>query len=220
MTRVPFAEPNLVLDGIHYGGPLGPYSIDSGFAVVDVETTGLSAASGARIVEVAIHLTSGDGSITDSLVSLVNPGTSDTGAEHIHGITPMMVKDAPSWQHLWPEIAAMLSGRIFVAHNATFDASFIARENSLLGVSSPLAPGLCTYWLARQALPEIERHNLDAVTRHLDLVNSRPHAAEGDTRVVVEALPALLERVSPIGHYVLASDAISRTGTVVTKGRE
>lgn len=57
----------------------------TGYAVVDVETTGLFSAGQDRIAEIAVVLVDPDGKVEDSWATLVNPGR-DLGAQHIHGI--------------------------------------------------------------------------------------------------------------------------------------
>jgi len=88
---------------------------------LDTETTGLSAAAGDRIVEVAIIDESGRALID----TLVNPGRSiPVSATRIHGITDRMVCGAPTLDQLMPEIRRIVGGSHVVIYNATYDAPF------------------------------------------------------------------------------------------------
>ena len=79
-----------------------------GFAVVDVETTGLSP-RGDRILELAILRSDCRAWIQDEWVSRFNP-EGPVGATHIHGITQADVEDAPIFADALPELNARLSG--------------------------------------------------------------------------------------------------------------
>lgn len=64
------------------------------FAVVDVETTGLSPAYQHRIVEVAVVLVDKDGQVVVTWDTLVNPRR-DVGASDVHGLRAAELLDAP-----------------------------------------------------------------------------------------------------------------------------
>jgi len=66
--------------------------IDSnGYAILDVETTGLFPGAGDRIVEIAIIRLDENGHLIDTYSTLINPKR-DIGATHVHGITAADVK--------------------------------------------------------------------------------------------------------------------------------
>ena len=88
---------------------------------LDMETTGLSAAHGDRIVEVAI-VDAGGRALVDTLVNPQRPIPRD--ASRIHGITDRMVAHAPALADLWPQLEVMLSGREVVIYNAAYDREF------------------------------------------------------------------------------------------------
>ena len=43
----------------------------------------------------------------------------------VHGIYPSDVKNAPTFEDIWYEVADLLYGNIMIAHNASFDASVL-----------------------------------------------------------------------------------------------
>jgi DNA polymerase-3 subunit epsilon len=88
---------------------------------LDTETTGLSPARGARIVEVAISDDNGP-----VFESLVNPGSPiPPDATRIHGINDAMVADAPSLEALLPKIAEIVaSADRVVIFNKGYDIAF------------------------------------------------------------------------------------------------
>lgn len=88
---------------------------------LDTETTGLSAARGDRIVEVAI-VDAGGRSLVNTLVDPQRPIPRD--ASRIHGITDRMVAGAPALTDLWPQLEPILSGKEVVIYNAAYDREF------------------------------------------------------------------------------------------------
>src|SRR4051812_24545616 len=88
------------------------------FAVVDVETTGLSARTGDKICEVAVVIARG-GKIVDQLQTLVNPQKPiSRGAAAVNGISEAMVRNAPTFKQVAPRVIEALDGAVLVAHNA------------------------------------------------------------------------------------------------------
>ncbi|HEY3715422.1 MAG TPA: exonuclease domain-containing protein, partial [Jatrophihabitantaceae bacterium] len=70
-----------------------------GYAVVDVETTGLSPSYHHKVVEIAVVQLDQSGKVEREWTTLVNPGR-DVGARHIHGITAEEVVHAPTFADL------------------------------------------------------------------------------------------------------------------------
>ena len=94
------------------------------YAVVDVETTGFSP-TGDGVVEVACVLVQ-DGRVERRWSSLVNPlRPIPWRATDVHGITDDDVAQAPTLAELEGELVALCAGATVVAHNASFDLSFL-----------------------------------------------------------------------------------------------
>lgn len=214
-----FAEPGMVRDLAHYGSFEAPFDLECDFVAIDVETTGFEPSQGARVIEFAAHRTRGDGEVMESFTTLINHGETSTGAEFIHGISTEMLIDAPTFAEVWPAIESITSNAVLVAHNATFDMSFLASEISLAGVTMPTVPGLCTYWLSRLAFPNSPNHKLATVAKNLGITNSREHDASADALVVVQALPRMLAQVDPVRHFLQPSPRLAMPAGIKTKGR-
>lgn len=159
------------------------------FAVIDVETTGLSPAHHHRVVEVAVVLVDESGKAVHQWDTLVNPQR-DVGASDIHGLTAAELYDAPPFAEVAGDIAALLAGRVPVAHNLAFDAGFLAAEFSRLGAEIPLIghSGLCTMRMAGHYLP-IGRRSLAACCEFIEYPLTDAHAALADA-VATSALLA------------------------------
>lgn len=122
------------------------------FAVVDVETTGLDPARGDRVCEVAV-VRGRAGQVLDSWSTLVYPERLIPGdAQRVNNISNAMVRDAPPFAAIAPELLAQVRETVLVAHNAPFDLGFLRQELRLIGLPATVlpAPVVDTCALARQ----------------------------------------------------------------------
>lgn len=162
------------------------------YAIVDIETTG-GYAAGHRITEIAIYHHDGH-SITDHYRSLINPGRSIpyfiTG---LTGINYEMVKEAPSFANIAKEVHGWLDGRIFVAHNAHFDYSFLKKEFDEAGISWN-SKKLCTVRLSRKIIPGLHSYGLGRLAESLGVKITDRHRAGGDAFATARIFDMLLKR--------------------------
>jgi len=165
------------------------------FAVLDVETTGLSGARD-RIIEIAVVRCAPDGTIIDEWESLVDPGR-DPGPTHIHGISAADLDGAPTFADIAPELAELLEGHMICAHNLSFDSSFLFHEFDRTEVPQPSGPALCTLELARSVLVTQKAHSLAACAAGLGIPHPDAHRALADTRVTAQVLAAMLAILHP-----------------------
>ena len=149
---------------------------------MDLETTGGNALRD-RVMEAGIVLMSG-GRVVEEYSTLINPGVRIPYAiQQFTGITEAMVADAPSFAEVSDEILGRIEGRLFVAHNARFDYSFLRGEFRRLGRRFR-APVLCTVRLSRALTPGERGHNLDAVMARYGIACAARHRALGDAQVL------------------------------------
>lgn len=180
-------------------GPLsaevaGTYPHD--YAVVDVETTGLSASD--RVVQVAVTQLNAAGGVVDSWSTLVNPQR-HPGPVHIHGLTPDRLAGAPTFDQVGPVVAEKLRGRVLVAHNARFDHDMLANEFLRLGRTLPSEQRLCTHNLARRLDLPVPNYRLRTVADFLGVPAWREHDAAADVTATVEVLRHLLTDACSFG---------------------
>jgi DNA polymerase-3 subunit epsilon len=162
------------------------------YAIVDIETTG-GYAENHRITEIAIYHHDGI-SITDTFHTLLNPGRNIpyyiTG---LTGITTEMVLDAPSFENISTEIYKRLDGKVFVAHNAHFDYSFLKKEFEQSGLAWQ-AKKLCTVRLSRKIIPGLRSYSLGSLSESLGIQIANRHRAGGDAAATVKIFDELLKR--------------------------
>jgi DNA polymerase III epsilon subunit family exonuclease len=185
--------------------PLGKSLGEVPFAVVDVETTGSGLGYGHRITEFAAVEVQG-GRIVDEYETLINPGRPiPGGVTALTGITNEMVAGAPYFDHVAEEVNRRLEGRVFVAHNVTFDWSFVSSELVAALGSAPAVPLLCTVRMVRRFVPGLRRRNLDEVTRHFGIGVHARHRAHGDALATARVLLRLLDEARGRGLDDVAS---------------
>ncbi|MFC8926104.1 TerD family protein [Streptomyces albidoflavus] len=167
---------------------MGDYARD--WALVDVETSGLIARRD-RVLSVAVVTVGPDGERTGEFSTLLNPGC-DPGPVDIHGLTTERLLGAPTFDLVAEEMAAMLQGRVLVAHNAQFDYDFLAYEFARARRWLPVSQRLCTLALSRQVDPPTEDLKLGTLAAHYGVPQRRAHDALDDTRVLAGVLRASL----------------------------
>ena len=164
------------------------------FAVVDIETSGLST-SRDRILQVAV-VSVVDGSIVDEWSSLLKLSwpLQRVGPRKVHGITRKMLRGAPPSGEVLVALLDRIDGAVFTAHNVRFDWPFIERAARQAGLAVVTPPRLCTLRLSRQLDPERQlSHRLGDVCERYEVTNQRPHDAVYDARATAAILPHLLQ---------------------------
>jgi DNA polymerase III subunit epsilon len=162
------------------------------YAIVDIETTGGYAANH-RITEIAIYHHDGI-QTSKSFHSLINPGRNIpyyiTG---LTGISTEMVLEAPTFEEVASEIFQQLDGKIFVAHNAHFDYSFLKKEFESAGINWQ-SKKLCTVRLSRKIIPGLRSYSLGSLCESLGVEIVNRHRAGGDASATVKIFDQLLHR--------------------------
>jgi DNA polymerase-3 subunit epsilon len=162
------------------------------YAIVDIETTG-GYADHHRMTEVAVY--HHDGSrITDEFHTLINPGRNIPNfITGLTGIDAQMVADAPSFEEIAKELHRWLNGRVFVAHNAHFDYSFLKKEFEEAGISW-VTKKLCTVRLSRKIIPGLNSYSLGRLAESLGISIINRHRAGGDAEATAKIFDVLLKR--------------------------
>lgn len=178
-------------DGAQRVPPSEPLREASGYAVVDVETTGLSPRRD-RIVSIGVVLLTSRGEIEHEWGTLVNP-QGPVGATHIHGIRDEDVVDAPTFDSLAAPIVNLLRGRAVAGHNVAFDSSFLKFEFGRAGWGWPSVPTLCTLKESFYFLPHLDRRRLADCCVACGIRLDGAHTALGDARATAQLLRNYLD---------------------------
>ena len=151
----------------------GPRSL----VAFDLETTGLRPESD-RIVEVgAVRFDPADGAEIDVFQSLVNPGCPvPEAARAVHGLGDTDLRDAPGVGVVLGAFLAWLGDPgdvLLLAHNASFDAGFLAWELARAGLTQPGLQVVDTLPLARRFGTLAERLGFDSGQAHRAVADCR-----------------------------------------------
>jgi len=175
------------------------------FVIVDLETTGGLAAQ-CGITEIgAVKVRFGE--VISNFQTFCNPQmpipdfiTQLTGItdEHVQGAptTEIAVKEFLNWAQLTPEHSTVL-----VAHNASFDLSFLMHACASHDIEWPEPPILDTLRLARKVIgrEEVPNKKLSTLAAYFDAPTTPNHRALDDAMATVAVLHSLLERVAGFG---------------------
>ena len=143
--------------------------------VLDTETTGLSAESGDRIIEIGCVELLNRKLTGNNLHFYINPERdSHEDALKVHGISNEFLRDKPKFADVAEEILRYLEGAEVIIHNAAFDIGFLDKELERLGkpvFTSFVSEVTDTLAMAKQLYPG-KRNSLDALCDRLGVDNS------------------------------------------------
>lgn len=102
--------------------------------VLDTETTGLD--DKAEIIEIAVIDATGK-VLLNTLVKPSKPIPAEATA--IHGITDEMVKDAPTWPEVNPQLCSLISGKTIAIYNAEYDLRLLEQTDRIWQVTPKIS---------------------------------------------------------------------------------
>jgi DNA polymerase-3 subunit epsilon len=174
---------------------------DLTFCVVDLETTGGSAAAGSMITEIGAVKVRG-GEVLGEFQTLVNPHEQiPPFIAVLTGITNSMVADAPSIDSALPAFLEFAAGCVLVAHNAPFDVGFLRHFAARQERPWPPFEVLDTARLARRVITRDDAPNckLSSLAALFNSPTTPNHRALADARATVHVLHGLMERLGGLG---------------------
>ena len=175
------------------------------FCVVDLETTGGSAAAGSMITEIGAVKVRG-GEVLGEFQTLVNPHTSiPPFIAVLTGITNSMVASSPPIASALPAFLEFAQGCVLVAHNAPFDVGFLKHFAEQQGRPWPGFEVLDTARLARRVVTRDDAPNckLSSLAIAFGSATTPNHRALSDARATVDVLHGLMERLGGLGVHTL-----------------
>ncbi len=193
---------------------------------LDTETTGLEAAQGHRVIEIACLEMVNRRLTKNNFHCYLNPEREiDPGAQQVHGISIEFLADKPKFADVAGEFLAYLGDAELVIHNAAFDVGFLNAE--LARIKQPdidkAATGdnrsvIDTWKMAREQFPG-RKNSLNALCERFEIDNSARtlHGALLDAELLAEVYLALTRGQDSLDIGLGANaKAVKRDGVVAT----
>ena len=173
------------------------------FVVVDLETTGGSPVDDA-ITEIGAVRYEGLERV-GSFASLVDPRRPiPRSIAHLTGISDLLVAGAPTLPEILPTFLEFARGAVIVAHNASFDVSFLNAALLRLDYPTLPAPAVCTAKLARRLVwPDVPNVRLRTLAGYFRTRTTPIHRALADAEATGEVLQGLLDVGQHLGIHTL-----------------
>ena len=172
-------------------------SLKGTYVVFDLETTGFSSAKD-KIIEIgAVKVENGE--ITDKYSTFVNPKIPiPFRITQLTSITDEMVMESPEIETILPQFLKFVGDAVLVAHNASFDVSFIEENCRRQGIE-PDFTSVDTVGLARVLLPTLSKFKLNVVAKALNISQEHHHRAVDDARVTAEIYVKFIQMLEERG---------------------
>ena len=156
---------------------------DAGPVFLDTETTGLQ--STAEIIEICILDREG-AVVVECLIRPRKPVPLDV--TRVHGISDEMVRSAPTWLHVWPQVEAALRGRPVGIYNAEFDLRMFQQTHQANGL--PWRPPQMQVFdimkLYSDFTGALKWQKLEEAGRQCGIPLRNTHRAKDDTLLAIE----------------------------------
>lgn len=189
--------------------------------VFDIETTGFGPKN-CKIIEIGAVKVS-NGKIIDRFSTLINPETYiPEEITKLTSITTEMVKNEPNIEVVLPQFLEFCKGCFLVAHNSSFDTSFIMENMRKQGLSEQFTIA-DTVTMARILLPRLKNYKLDTVAERLGISLEHHHRAVDDAECTANIYIKLCElAIEKYGNNLLENfnknkgfdaDTIKKMGT-------
>ncbi|MFB0918078.1 MAG: PolC-type DNA polymerase III, partial [Clostridiaceae bacterium] len=174
-----------------------PLDFKGDFVVFDLETTGFSHVND-RIIEIgAVRIS--NGIVKDRYSSFVDPGVRlPAKIVELTNITDSMLYGQRKINEVLPEFLEFVGDTVLVAHNANFDMGFIRTKAKDMGLEFN-NPQIDTVSMARYLYPELKRHRLDSIAKHLNIFMGSHHRAVDDAETTAQILLRSFEKLEKKG---------------------
>jgi len=157
---------------------MGFMAID--FTAIDFETANRSPASPCAVGMVRVR----EGEIVESLSMLFKPPFPNdyfsAGNIGVHGITPEMVLEAPSWEEALVELLLFAESDTLIAHNAGFDMGVLRASAQAINFDLPNYSYACSLRMSRKTY-NLDSYRLNSVAYAIGHEEFNHHDALADS---------------------------------------
>lgn len=188
------------------------------YTVLDIETTGFSAAFMSEIIEVGAYHTDGK-NILDEFHMYIKPYRKvSQKITDLTGITNEMLEDKDNKWKVLPKLSNFIKDTIVVAHNAEFDINFI--NICFYHLNLPLINKyICTQSLFKNNNPSSKKSNLEHLCSVFEITNESAHSALCDAKATTEVFIKMFERYNVVPTTYSEQELICKTLKRIVNGR-
>lgn len=183
------------------------------YCVIDIETNG-SKPGTSQVIEIGAVMVQ-NGEIIDRYETFVECAFLPEYITKITGIEPEDLIGAPSRKEALIGLRHFMQDAIFVAHNATFDHTFLNASFERFGLGNIGNQKLCTIDLARRTF-ESERYGLAYLIDFLEIETATHHRAYSDALCAAKVME---KSVQTLPEYVFTADDLLRFSISSRKDR-
>ena len=172
------------------------------FYVVDLETSGLDPAQCSIIEAAWVYVCDGDVVQSDS--SLIFFGEElDPYITRLTGITDEMLKTAPKLEDVIPSMLSSFEGKSVLSYSVNaFDRRFLEAAAASLGLDMPVIQWIDVFRWAKEAMPDLPSHSLQAVAESLGIEGGH-HRALADSLVTNQVFQEAVRRLGSQLHVTV-----------------
>ena len=160
------------------------------FTAIDFETANGSPASPCAVGLIRVR----DSKPVETLELLFRPPVPhdwfSEGNIRVHGITPAMVQDAPTYAEVFSQMLEFINEDLLIAHNASFDMGVLEASAKAINQELPKLRYGCSLKIARKTY-NLESYRLNAVAYAIGHEEFEHHNALADSdacaRIVIHA---------------------------------
>ncbi len=195
---------------------------DETYVVFDFETTGFNAGAGDTIIEFgAVKLK--DGLVIDKFSQLVKANKPlPAKIIEITGITEYDLRDQPTEEEIIPKFKEWIGDATLVAHNATFDYSFLLSAYERFNLGEINNPIIDTLEMSRNLHPEWGKHGLGSLVKRYNITLDNHHRAVFDAEATAHLFLHQLKELEERYHIdnikdipnLISKDDIHKTGGI------
>ncbi|WP_018133283.1 ATP-dependent DNA helicase DinG [Effusibacillus pohliae] len=172
------------------------------YVVVDLETTGFSAERDSIVEIGAVRIE--QGKIVDTWATFVAQDKPlPAFCKELTGISDEDLAGAPALEEAINRFLQFADGADLVAHNASFDLSFLNRASEQSGYLPYAGTYVDTWELSQILLPREPSYSLESLAKSRGIVHGRPHRALSDALATAELFLQLLEKARKLPLLVL-----------------
>lgn len=157
------------------------------FAVVDLETTGNNKNKDS-IIQLSIVFVENFKIVDQYTTFLSDDVEISPFIRELTNIEPHMLDGAPKFGEIAEEVASLLDGCIFTAHNVEFDYGFLKSALNAHGINYQPRHKIDTVELSKVFMPTLERFQLNEIAQSVGIELSNAHRADEDARATAELL--------------------------------